>query len=365
MTLQTPAPPHVVRAAGSAEFLAMVPHLVGCVPTDSVVLVPFAGRRTAGGLRIDLPPEILAPDDRAQFAATLLGTFTRLPQEVDRAAIVVYTRDPFRDERGRIARAGLVEALIRCLEAADYDLVDALCVAADGWGSYIEPDAPYAARPLDEIAPSRLDWPGGEVPEADQHAGAELPPSDLVERERVGRILRSSSIDPASPDLVECIEDLLVDEDAELGPDDLAWLVQLFDKPLTRDIALEQCAGDIVTGRATWAWQLAWSRGRREVPEGAFRLAGEGAHADEHRLRRGLELAKRAASVAPRDRRAGPLAAAAWLSWALGSSTHAAHFVALAREIAPDHGLAGIVATMVANQNLPEWLYARAGRVAG
>jgi len=358
MTTTHPIAPHIVRAAGAADFLSMVPHLVGCHPRDSVVLVPFGGSRSQGGMRIDLPPEGLSPDECSELAAAVLGSFARLPL-ADRVAVVVYTDDAFRGPEGRIARAGFVDALLRCIDAAEYGLVDALCVASDGWGSYIEPDAPYAARPLDDIAAERVAWPGSGEPLADQHAGAELPPSDLVERERVGRWLRENRLAPTSPVFPEMIESFVLDDPELLDADGLAQLIQLLDLPLSRDIALTQWAGDLAEGRAIWAWQLAWSRGERRPHEGALRLAGEGRRPDPARLRTALALAKRAASAAPRARRAGPLVAAAWLSWALGNSTHAAHYVGLAREVDPDHGLAGIVATMIANHHLPAWVYDR------
>ncbi|HBR87853.1 MAG TPA: hypothetical protein DEA59_01135, partial [Microbacterium sp.] len=72
-----------------------------------------------------------------------------------------------------------------------------------------------------------------------------------------------------------------------------------------------------------------------------------------------LDAARAAAAAAPRARRAGALATCAWLSWALGRSTHAAAFAEMAFAIEPDHGLAGIVLTMVNAGHLPEWAFHR------
>ena len=67
MTAKTHAPsspePAVVKAHGAADLLSLVPLLIGCRPRDSVVLVPFAGARAAGGLRLDLPAEGLSADE--------------------------------------------------------------------------------------------------------------------------------------------------------------------------------------------------------------------------------------------------------------------------------------------------------------
>jgi hypothetical protein len=54
------------------------------------------------------------------------------------------------------------------------------------------------------------------------------------------------------------------------------------------------------------------------------------------------------------------LAAAAWISWALGRSTHAAWYAERALEIEPGHGLSEIVATMIGAGHLPEWAFERA-----
>lgn len=59
------------------------------------------------------------------------------------------------------------------------------------------------------------------------------------------------------------------------------------------------------------------------------------------------------AAHTPRHERAGALSVCAWLSWALGRSTHAERYAALARELDPTHGFADIVARFVAAGHLP------------
>ena len=153
-----PPAPTVVRAADSAEFLSMLPHIAGFTPRDSIVLVPFAERRTLGAMRIDLPPEAMSGTELSEFAATTVGRLC-LVEHITRAAVVVYTDDPYRGERGRIARAELVGEVLRRLDECALATVEALCVAGDGWGSYLEPDGPYAGQPLDRIRPDDVPWP--------------------------------------------------------------------------------------------------------------------------------------------------------------------------------------------------------------
>ncbi|WP_203137195.1 DUF4192 family protein [Microbacterium sp. JZ31] len=356
MTVPTPASePAVIRAGDNAEFLSLVPHLVGCRPRDSVVMIPFADRRTLGGMRIDLPPADAA--DVGALAAGFLGSFARV-RHANRIAVVVYTDDAYRDERGRIARSAFVDALLGCARASDYAVVEALCVASDGWGSYLEPDGPYAGSPLDEIRPEDVDLGDG-APLADQGAGLELPATEDDEREAVARAIRErATLRLSDPTLTAAFEDVVAVH-AELAADTLALLVMALDRPAIRDVALSQWSGDLAEGREIQRFNIAWAAGEAWDFDGPLRLAGEGARPDAARLRRALEVARKVAAVAPRRLRTGALASAAWLSWALGSSTHAAHYVRLAQEINPAHGLADIVATMVRHQHLPAWAYER------
>lgn len=347
----------VIRVAEPAQFLSLVPHLIECTPRESLVLVPFAARRTLGGMRIDLPHD---DTDPAEYSATVVGMVCRV-HEATRVAVIVYTDAPYRDAEGRIAHAALVQEVVRRAHECGLELVDALCVAGDGWGAYLDPDGPFAGRPLDDIRPDEAAFDDGPAPDVSgsQSDGCRLPPSDLAEREIVARELRGLSLMLDDPALPALIESAIEEEPGDLPPPALALLIQLLDRPALRDVALSQWCGGYDEGVATQAWQLAWSRGETVAPTGPLRLAGEGRRPAARRLERALALAKRLAACAPRVHRAGPLVAAAWLSWALGRSTHAAHFVGLVREIDPDHGLADILATMIAAGHLPEWVFER------
>lgn len=346
----------VIKADGPARFLSLLPHIAGFTPHDSVVLVPCAGGRTLGAMRVDLPR---VGTDPAEYAATIVGMLCRV-QGADGVTVVVYTPEPFRDPDGRMARTGLVEDVRLRVHQCGLRLIDELCVAGDAWGRYAEAEEP--GRPLEDIRTEELSFDDGHVsgdvtrPQSD---GCELPPSDLVEREAVARELRGLSVWVGDRTVPAVIESAIEEELDDLPPRALALLIHLLDRPALRDIALTQWCGDYAEGVATQAWQLAWSRGRRTAPDGPVRLAGEGSRPSARRLERALALAKRLAGCAPREHRAGPLVAAAWLSWALGRSTHAAHFVELVRELDPHHGLADILATMLNAGHLPEWVFDR------
>jgi hypothetical protein len=366
----------IVKAASAAQFLALVPRMLGCRPAQSLVLVPFHESRSHGGMRLDLPP---ADDDADAFAATVLGLVCRLA-DVDGVAAVVYSDDSFTDGMPRTA---LFHALSARADAFGIRLTDALCVGADGWGSYLDLDLPPGGRPLSELE----DEPAGAGHLAvapDQSSGAELPASDLAERERVARSLDNLAeavdllcgtdagpavdddrrVDPLALSAVCSLDDLpALFEDAlrwnpdELPPYDAAALVWCLSRPALRDIALVEWCGGLAAGDEAFDAQLRWEAGEEYPAHLAMHMWGEGARPDPERLETALGLARRAAAVAPREKRSGPLATCAWLAWALGRSTHAELYASQACEIEPEHGLAEIVRSFVHAGHLPDWAF--------
>lgn len=357
----------IIRAATSAEFLSLVPHLLGCTPVRSLVLVPFVGSRTLGALRADLPVEA-DTDDLDRIASTLIGLVCKV-SHVDALALVVYTDDPV----GATPRshAALIDALLSRADICGLELRDALAVGPDGWTSYLD-DA--GARPHAEPAPVG----GDDYPlDADQFVRAELPELGLIRTEHLARLglelengladTWSASAATAALHLSDpCVlfEDVV---DAEPDPDDvprLAGMMWALQRPALRDVALTQWATDLLTGDRALDAQLAFLDGYPIDEDLAETLLGEGEVPDVRRLTRGLDVCRHVAAAAPPALRPGPLAAAAWLSWALGRSTHAGTYAAQARAIDDEHGLAGIVLALVAGQRLPEWAFRREPPVA-
>ena len=389
----------IVKAPSTPEFLSLVPQLAGFTPRESLALIPFRRGRSLGLMRIDLPRD---GTDAAEYAATSIGLACRV-HDADGLAIAIYTDDAFQDG-ARPRWHDLAQRLRQRAHDCGLGVHAAVLVASDGWGSYLDGDE--TARPLDEIRP-----PGASVLGADQHDGLALPTVDLDERRRVEAVfgdlelalgLRRSAFGPAADDAVagdigrqeakrraevgrdarlevagragatwagqpsvadlpDVFEDALSWDPDDLHPAEAAVLALAFSAPLLRDVALTQWSADLATGRRTLDWQLRWLRGTRSAPDGPVRLAGDGARPDPRRLRAALALARAVATRAPLRALAGTFAAAAWLSWALGNSTHAAWYVERARETDPDHGLADIIATMLAAGHLPAWAFERPG----
>lgn len=373
----------IIPARSAQKFLSVLPHVCGYVPRLSLVVVPIVDGRTAGVARLDLPQD---EEAWGEVAATALGIVCRLP-DAGRFAAVVYTDDPFVDRDGAIAFEGFMGYLRERADHCGVEVVDALCVAADGWGSYLDDPSPEHGRPLDEIAFEGA-LPEGVEPtpvRADQGDGAELPACDLAEKERLGRAL--AEIDRACAALGSdgdgdesgiagihpraLATACLLGQIPEVFEESLAWDVEALEpylagavawalnRPFFRDVALSQWSADIEEGYETLAFNERWRAGHRAEPTGPVRLMGEGPRPDADRLERALALVRRLAAAAPREARVGPLVSAAWLSWALGRATHAARYVALVAEIDPEHGLASIIASMLEASYLPPWAFER------
>lgn len=398
----------VIKAKTAADFLALVPALAGYTPVRSVALVAFHGARTLGVLRVDVPPPGADAEALASAAATFIGLVCRLP-DADGIAPVVYCDEQlFPSDSRRPPHAALIDALRRCADACGLVVKDALCVAADAWCSYLEPGTP--AHPLSELdaAAARAPLPTGTIPtRGDQHSGVELPTMSSIEQERVeGAVERltqalqalggcglgddtdpvdwlddsrttfgppASGIptprDAAVSDTARALgalcnvpalfENALEAEPHELGLDTIAALLICLERPPMRDAALTQWAFDLEAGERLLDAQIAWEDGADFPPHLAAHMLGAGPRPDIARIEAALGLVRYLAAIAPTPLRCAPLTVAAWLSWALGRSTHASAYLALVREIDPDYGLAEIVSTMVENGHLPNWAFDR------
>ncbi|MBS1697454.1 MAG: DUF4192 family protein [Actinobacteria bacterium] len=372
----------IVHAAGAAELLAAIPVLTGFTPRDSVVLLPFRRSRTAGALRFDLPRAAPArpPDEAstaAEFAATAIGLACRVP-ETDALAIAVYTDgEPGRDEA--LPAAALVTELMRRAEACGLHMVEALHVGTGHWSDYREPLA--APHPLSEV-PEPPPVPGFVGPAPDQLSGVELPTAGLLAAESVGRALLAlervlgpagpqrtapppgGRVDPRAHEAALLLDDLpsfleeVLDTPETPSPFATATLVWILNRPALRDVALVQWASSIDHGDRALAAQLCHSATGCDVPDdlGGI-LIGHGPCPDRDRLGVALTLVRHIVSLAPRDARGGPLAAAAWLSWAIGRSTHAARYLDQAQEADPELSFAQLMRAVVDAGMLPDWAF--------
>jgi len=373
-----------VTAADAAQLLSLVPSLLGFRPTQSIVLVPLAQGRSLGAMRLDLPPDDLVDT----VAASAIGMVCRIA-EADAVVAIVYTDAAISPEAAAPAlpHATLTDAVIARADASGLRVLDALTVARDGWGSHLDPDLPAIGRPLDQLhvrdeharaldADGRTDPPSG-----DQVSGAALPRVEQAARRAVAQALRSLEssleticgipsttrmtprIDPAALEAACALDDLpALYEDAlawhpSAEPMHTAMIGWCFSRPALRDVALVQWASDEVGGDVAMEAQRRWEDGAEYPAELASVMWGEGPRPEVDRLQRALAVTREVAALLPKRHRPGALAMCAWLSWALGRSSHADRYAQMALHLDPKHGLADIVRSFARAGHLPDWAF--------
>ena len=134
----------------------------------------------------------------------------------------------------------------------------------------------------------------------------------------------------------------------------LGWCLN---RPGLRDIALVQWATDQSGGDIASDAQRRWEDGEEYPVDLALVMWGDARRPDHARLEAALAVARDVAALLPKKQRPGPLSVCAWLSWALGRSTHAHRYARSALAIDPRHGLADIVLAFVQAGHLPEWAF--------
>ncbi|GAA2040061.1 hypothetical protein GCM10009819_26770 [Agromyces tropicus] len=380
-----------IRAETAHDFLALVPHLVGYRPARSLVCVAFEGARTVGVVRHDLP-------DAATIDATagaILGTLCRMPR-VDAAVVVAYVDESFGG--GGVPVRGVIEAIAHRLETAGFAVRDALCVAADGWGSLLDASLPPGGRRMELIEGSRAARRARkETGRPPATTAADLvvlpePRADLAEpirgvldgldgtsrddgalEDRVGEALDAieAAVGAAADPLV--LVERVAAGDAR-SPEELGWLLHLSAQPPIRDammlqaafgpligeLALDAAAEPETAGVGSPAHDVAPDRAGAEPVDDVLArllLGRSCTRPDPGRVHRSLEVVTLAIGNAPAGRRSGALCIAAWLAWALGRGSAAGALVDLARAETPEHTMAALLERFLGTGALPDWAF--------
>lgn len=375
----------IIRAEAAHDFLALVPSLAGFHPTRSLLCVAFSGNRTAGVLRYDLPRRAR---DRAPLAAMIVGTLCRM-RGVDAVVPIVYTEARFGAGRGMPQRA-LLRMLTARAEEAGFLVRDALCRAADGWGSLLDPATPAAGHPLtliDESPVTRLAGGAGEVASSPT-ASAVLPPAEPEVAARIAEALAQLTGEEEREralrrlgehgDPVALVESLLVRGRVQ-PPLRLAWFLHLASIPAVRDAMMLQIGFGALIGEVAHDDAIATAERAaaheetidglvmRELATGTtgevsemlsrLMIGRSQLRPDASRVERALTLLRRLIANAPPTHRVGPLCIAAWLSWALGRGSAAGAFIDTAVDLDPDHSMAALLSALVGSGTLPEWAF--------
>jgi hypothetical protein len=247
-------------------------------------------------------------------------------------------------------------------------LRQSLCLAADGWASYLDDDIPAGGRPLAELESSHA---ADDVPEdlrtelgiVDPHAEL-LPEATDDEREDMAadvewlRTLMDTQPDdddeiprellPLS-DLPRFAEDLL---DGNPGLEDLALFAFAVQGPPVRDHVMLQWATDEATGMRLWG---------APGEECADIMLGHGPRPDLDRVVRAIESLRTITSLVSGRQRLPLLCMLGWLNWALGRGSLAARYVEAAAAIDPGYGMADVLGMLLNSGRQPEWMFDRDG----
>ncbi|WP_054687463.1 DUF4192 family protein [Microbacterium sp. No. 7] len=329
------------KATGAGDFLTAVPAMLGYRPTESVVAVPFAGTRTIGAMRFDVP----AVENAGSFAAVAMGLLCKV-ENATGVALIVY------GEREQAEAVG--SAIAMQADMCGMQMIDRLYVAGDAWGRIGEDGT--------EALPETPAHLAAMLTASDQRAGATLPTVDEALAAQVAEALPTDlpvALAMAGGDLLDAIEQALSWDGSDLEAGAVALLSAMLNRPATRDIALVQWAHGFAAGESALDAQIGWEQGEKYPAHLARVMWGEGPRPDPKRLDAALTACRYVAALSPEEAQVGPLAAAAWLSWALGRSTHADAYARRALAIDSEHGLSQIVRTFVDAGHLPEFAFSR------
>ncbi|MWV59715.1 DUF4192 family protein [Rathayibacter sp. VKM Ac-2754] len=363
--------PELLRAREFADLLAIVPSMIGMRAEDSLVVVPFLGRRAGGGFRLPLPDRLRRSEIQA-LARGCTGLMAAV-RDADAALAVVYTSGTFEQSRG-IPLLDLGRAVLRRLERTDLGIVGVACVAADGWGRYTIPAESRSPRPLSELEGSEAGiLARAATPDPlDVRALAGLPDVSAADRAIVAAVLdRGPGV---ALDAISMVERWLASPPTA-GQD--ARIIRVMQSPALRDritiqIALGRGAAEqsrrlqhrLEAVQATTGESMDEIVEREtaasDVDEHALASAalmmGTGAGPDRHRVERATASLARLAALAPREARPPVLTVLAWCWWALGVASLAAIHLESALRIDPGYSMAQLYRTVFASRSLPDWV---------
>lgn len=353
----------VVKAENPAHVLAAMPALVGFAPRESLVLMAFRGKRTCGAFRMDLPrSSTVAVQKRTVTSA--VGILCKL-KKVDSVVVVICTDASFsgKSTPPLAAFAGLVT---RRLRDSGFAVRDSLCLAADGWASYLEGDTPDGGFPLCDLDAVSLP-PGAIRPMPAERVAHASESERLRVRADVAHLrwLMGEGEGAESPEF-ELLQDIPLLMEMILDCNDSticelsALLLFAWQGPPIRDLTMVQWASNLAMGDQILeeADRFAKTREVDVESKSGKMMMGIGPRPDVDRIERGIDILLAVVSRADDTERPAPLSMLAWLTWALGLTSHAHRYIQEALTIDPGYGLAELLSSMFNHGMLPEWAFA-------
>ncbi|BDZ65909.1 DUF4192 family protein [Agromyces mangrovi Wang et al. 2018] len=376
------------------DLLAVAAELIGFRPERSVVCIATRGDRRTATMRFDLPPDARRRAGEVAVARAL-DTMLRRVGEARAVVVIVYAPETFASERG-IPRPTLGRSVFAALDRAGHPVVDVLCAAADGWGSYLDDGCPREGRPIDAIDASplaerqtvRSAYTAGTLavpPHVDPgFAGAVRQSCDAaiaaLRHPRGAAFGPAAEADDAAafPDPVTIAEELVGWRPDEVDPERLGRLLAVLQLPVHRDVVLLQIAFGLEVGLLAADRQevhaLRQLVSGRSMDDLIAEELAHGSHVDDielHELLVGVgervpdagridaaaEVLRVVTACAEPEDRVDPYCVLAWLAWARGRGSLAGAYLDRARDIDPAHGMTELLGALIGSGRVPDWSY--------
>jgi hypothetical protein len=338
------------KANTPADFVSMVPSMLGFQPQDSLVVVLFRDARSVGSFRLDLPSR---HTDLDEYSAELVGVLSRV-EGVNKLAFLVYTDTPHDDDLiGRLAEAVMPLQFL-------YEPNGFFYVASDGWGFWGDEPSPLS----DLVIPDErvVQMP---VRESQTAIDPVDPPDDQYVSAVWDVIVLATMSDIPDADIFDGSADLftwwesVLSQTGTLSPSSTAQILLAFVRPSIRDTLLLATIDGEDVGRFATAAQHAYQEHGTPYPEHlAKRIIGAGPRPGFDRMRALRPHLERAILCAPVDDfMVGPLAILGWMSWAAGNASVAREYLYQSAQVDPNHGFTNILIDMIAHGHLPSWAF--------
>ena len=370
-----------LRVRGPADFLALIPALIGGAPDESVVFLLLRRDGNNGVMRVDIP-EATSTAELKRFATQVMGMLCKVP-DVERVVIAVFTGETLATG---LPHAEWADILIRRTTQMGFRLHDALCHASDGWGSYLETDPPAGRYPQTELAEAiariaptidseTREW---QIPTATKAETGRMR-DELAHYRDLLADMFDAALNDADPDAVDPLDiaqcppeldplvdiHLFVDEALDWGSTDIdtkgALLLLALQGPSVRDATMLQWAFGSDVGHPMYDATDFVSTGppfkSSRAAAKTHLIAGVGPRPDQKRIEQGIDLLLTLVARAEPTERRAPLCMLAWLTWALGSGSRAGKFIDLALEIDPSYNMARLLDALFNTMQLPEWTF--------
>jgi hypothetical protein len=330
--------PKIVKAETAADFLFLIPDVLGYTPTDSLLIVVFdENERTKGAVRFDLPHGKITDEDFRDHVVHAVSDVS-----FDSIILVAYP--------DQVEDLTELSGLINCLadKSEELKIRDAYIVYENEYIDWNSPDMEPRALATRPVTGDQHIEP---VPFASSMFGEPGAPEVLY---ALTKAIEGNWQEPDET-LHMCggVAVMVKSWPAEeLTPVSLADVILGTNIPAFRDVMLVYILAGREMGDKARVEQEEYNKTHdlSVITTGDVMLGmNYTERPDFDKLRNVIDVMRRAASVAPPFLRSGPLSVAAWLSWIMGNGTHASDYAQLALDFEPDHGLSGVIKEMAAN----------------